>query len=45
MFVNGDEYEGKKNGSSYDFSNVNIEKSGKIQFKVDIKDPSTPITG
>ena len=51
MFVNGDEYEAKKDGTSgsgninYKFSNVSIDKSGKIQFKVDIKDPSGSISG
>ena len=51
MFINGDEYEAKKDGTSgsgnidYKFSNVSIDKSGKIQFKLDIKDPSGSISG
>ena len=42
MFVNGEEYEGKKSaiegGYKFAFSNVEIEKSWKIQFKLDIED-------
>ena len=51
MFVNGDEYEWKKNGTDgsgnvlYKFSNVSIDESGKVQFKLDIKDPAYAITG
>jgi hypothetical protein len=38
MFVNGDEFEAKKSGTDFTFSNVEIAESGKIQFKVDILD-------
>ena len=38
MFVNGEEFEAKKSGTTFSFSNVEIEKSGKIQFKIDILD-------
>ena len=39
MFVNGEEFEGKKTtGNQFAFSNVEIAKSGKIQFAVDIDD-------
>ncbi|MBO7095176.1 hypothetical protein J6V86_03235 [bacterium] len=44
MFVNGEEYEAKKNGRTFSFSKVEIEKSGKIQFKMDIDD-SDSVTG
>ena len=38
MFVDGEEFEAKKSGTSFAFSNVEIEKSGKVQFKIDIED-------
>ena len=38
MFVDGDEFEAKKSGTAFTFSNVEIAKSGKIQFKIDIED-------
>jgi hypothetical protein len=38
MFVDGEEFEAKKDGTAFTFSNVEIEKSGKIQFKIDIED-------
>ena len=44
MFVNGEEYEAKKNGTTFSFSKVEIEKSGKIQFKIDIEDNDS-VTG
>ena len=45
MFVNGEEYEAKKSGSTFSFSKVEIEKSGTVQFKIDIEDPATTLTG
>jgi hypothetical protein len=45
MFVNGEEYEAKKSGSAFTFSNVEIAESGKIQFKLDIEDDETVATG
>jgi hypothetical protein len=49
FIINGDEFEGKatKVGTSYvyAFNNVSIDKSGKAQFKIDIKDPAYAITG
>jgi hypothetical protein len=51
FIINGDEYEGKagtKDASgniTYAFNNVSIDKSGKAQFKIDIKDPAYAITG
>jgi hypothetical protein len=44
MFVNGEEYEAKKSGSSFAFNNVEIAESGKIQFKLDIEDNETVAT-
>lgn len=38
MFVNGDEFEAKKNGTGFEFKNIDIEKSGKIQFAIDVED-------
>ena len=38
MFVDGEEFEARKSGTTFSFSNVEIEKSGKIQFKIDIQD-------
>ena len=38
MFVDGEEFEAKQSGTKFTFSNVEIEKSGKIQFKIDLKD-------
>ncbi len=38
MFVNGDEFEAKKSGTDFTFSNVEIAESGKIQFAIDIED-------
>ena len=38
MYVNGEEFEGKKSGTQFAFSNVEIAKSGKVQFAVDIED-------
>jgi len=39
MFVgDDDEFEAKKNGTEFTFSNVEIAKSGKVQFKIDILD-------
>ena len=45
MFVNGEEYEAKKSNNTFSFSKVEIEKSGKVQFKIDIEDPATTLTG
>ena len=40
--VNGEEYEGTRtattNGAKFKFNNVEIEKSGKVQFKIDVYD-------
>jgi hypothetical protein len=44
MFVNGEEYEAKKDGTTFKFSNVEIAESGKIQFKIDIEDADS-VTG
>jgi hypothetical protein len=50
FIINGDEYEGKAGTMSstgtivYTFNNVSIDKSGKAQFKIDIKDPAYAIT-
>jgi hypothetical protein len=38
MFVDGEEFEAKQNGTSFTFSNVEIAESGKIQFKIDLQD-------
>ena len=38
MFVDGEEFEAKKSGTDFKFSNVEIAESGKIQFKVDLED-------
>jgi len=40
--VNGEEYEGTRSattsGAKFKFNNVEIEKSGKVQFKIDVYD-------
>jgi hypothetical protein len=38
--VAGEEYEGKINSTKtgFEFKNVVIEKSGKVQFKIDVDD-------
>ena len=38
MFVGGEEFEAKKSGTQFTFSNVEIAESGKIQIKIDIED-------
>ncbi len=38
MFVGEDEFEAKKSGTTFSFSNVEIAESADIQFKVDILD-------
>jgi hypothetical protein len=38
MFVGGEEFEAKKSGTQFTFSNVEIAESGKIQIKMDIED-------
>lgn len=38
MFVGEDEFEAKKSGTTFSFSNVEIAESADIQFKVDIED-------
>ncbi len=38
MFVWDEEFEAKKSGTTFTFSNVEIAESADIQFKVDIKD-------
>ena len=38
MFVGDEEFEAKKSGTTFTFSNVEIAESADIQFKVDIKD-------
>jgi hypothetical protein len=38
MFVNKDEFEGKKSGDTFTFSNVEIPESATIQFKMDVED-------
>jgi hypothetical protein len=48
--VNGDEYDHKSisesNGTyTISFENISIEESGKIQFKMDVKDPTEGISG
>jgi hypothetical protein len=49
FIINGDEFEGKTSSTAapftYTFNNVSIDKSGKAQFKIDIKDPAYAITG
>ena len=41
LLVAGDEYEGRRNWNDFEFNNVEIEKSGKIEILVDIKDTAT----
>lgn len=40
--VDGEEYEGTRSattsGAKFKFNNVEIEKSGKVQFKIDVYD-------
>lgn len=40
--VDGEEYEGTRtattSGATFKFNNVEIEKSGKVQFKIDVYD-------
>ena len=48
--INGDEYDNgtiTETGGVYTipFKDISIEKSGKIQFKIDIKDPTNGISG
>ena len=48
--IDGDEYDHKsitQSSGTYtiSFENVSIEKSGKIQFKIDVKDPKEGISG
>ena len=38
MFVGGEEFEAKKSGTQFTFSNVEIAESGKIQIKIDVED-------
>jgi hypothetical protein len=49
MVVNGEEFDGKitynTNGISVAFSNVDIEKSGKVKFLIDIKDDEKYLGG
>ena len=45
MLVAGEEYEAKKSGTDFTFSKVEIEKSGKIQFKIDIDDKDAAQSG
>ena len=37
LVINGEEYDGSKNGNVYTFKGLEIEKSGKVEIRVDVK--------
>jgi hypothetical protein len=38
LVINGEEYDGTKTSSGFTFKGLEIEKSGKVEVRVDIKD-------